>query len=107
MSGLEVDHQRELGRLHYWKISGPFAVEDSAGIDADLAVSVGQIRPVAHQSARHYGITQLIARWHSVARRQRDDLLAPVVEERDIVDEERTPFPLRQIPHRFRARCWH
>jgi hypothetical protein len=24
-------------------------------------------------------------------------LLAPVVEERDVVDEERAPFPLRQI----------
>src|SRR5215471_5561778 len=59
-----------------------FPIEDSACIDADLTVSVGKVGSVARQSTRHYGIAQLVARWHGIARRQRDDLLAPVVEER-------------------------
>ena len=50
--------------------------------EIDTAFSIGKIGPVAQQSARRYGIAQLIARWHGVARRQRDDLLAPGVEER-------------------------
>src|SRR5262245_44935871 len=47
--GVEVDHELELGRLHDRQVGGLLAFENPAGIDAGLALRVGDARPVAHQ----------------------------------------------------------
>src|SRR5262249_4878636 len=47
-SGLEVDDQIELRRLLDRQVGRFFALEDAAGIDADLVICVGKIRSVAY-----------------------------------------------------------
>jgi hypothetical protein len=37
---LQVDHELELGRLQDREVCWFFALEDAAGIDADLAIAV-------------------------------------------------------------------
>src|SRR5215471_11475313 len=38
--GLQVDNQLELGRLQHWQIGRLLALEDTAAIDADLAIHI-------------------------------------------------------------------
>jgi hypothetical protein len=40
LGGLEVDDELELGRLHDWQVGRVGAVEDFAGIDASLTITV-------------------------------------------------------------------
>src|SRR5262245_40593367 len=49
--GLGVDDQLQLGRLQHRRVSGLGALEDAAGIDAGLAIHIGEACAVAHQSA--------------------------------------------------------
>src|SRR5882724_2127742 len=48
----QIDHELELGRLHHGQVCGLLALENSSGVDADLTISIGNARPVAHQTAR-------------------------------------------------------
>src|SRR5215472_8584751 len=50
-SGVEVDHQLELGRLHDWQVHRLGAIEDTRGIEPDLAKGIGEVGSVAHQPA--------------------------------------------------------
>src|SRR5262245_26298203 len=45
--GLCVDDQLELGRLHNWKIRRLHALEDAAGVDADLTKCVRDVSTIA------------------------------------------------------------
>ena len=45
--GLMVDDQFEFRRLHNRKVGGLCALEDTAGIDADLTIGIRHARPVA------------------------------------------------------------
>ena len=45
LRGLEVDDQFELGRLHDRQIGGLFAFENTAGIDASLAICIRSAAP--------------------------------------------------------------
>src|SRR5450631_2705346 len=45
---LQVDDELEFGRLHHWQIGGLSAVEDAAGIDADVMNRVREVGSVAH-----------------------------------------------------------
>src|SRR5262245_34188835 len=51
--GFKIDDQFEPGWLHDRKIGWLFALENTAGIDADLAVAVHYTRSVADQAACH------------------------------------------------------
>ena len=72
---------RQVGRL--------LALENAAGIDAGLAVRFGKAGSVAHQAAGHGELAPKVDRGHRVAGRQRDDLIAPAVEERIGANDER------------------
>jgi hypothetical protein len=41
LGGLEVDDQLELCRLHDRQVSGLLALQNAAGVNADLAIGVG------------------------------------------------------------------
>src|SRR5262249_37796772 len=74
--GLDVDDQLKFGCLHHWQVSRFFALEDAAGIVADLTKSVFNIGSVTHQSAGLGNLT--VAGYHGnhVARRQGSELHA-------------------------------
>jgi hypothetical protein len=48
---LEIDNELEPSRLLYRQIGRLSALEDAAGIAADVVINVGQICAVAHQTA--------------------------------------------------------
>src|SRR5215510_1578887 len=51
LGGLEVDNQLDLRGLLHRHIGRPLALEDPAGVDADLAEQVPKIGTVADQAA--------------------------------------------------------
>ena len=51
LGGLEVDDQLDFGRLLDRQIGGLLALENPAGVDAGLAIGIGNARSVAHQAA--------------------------------------------------------
>ena len=70
LGGLEVDDQLELGRLLHRQVGRLLALEDTAGVDADLAIEVSDAGPVAHQAAGRDELAIRRNRRHRVARRQ-------------------------------------
>src|SRR5215469_2951189 len=51
LSGLEIDHHLEGRRLHDRHVCWPLALEDAAGVHAELVIPGGYAGPVAHQAA--------------------------------------------------------
>ena len=80
--GREVDDQLEVSRLHDRQIGRPVALEDAAGIAADLAACIGEVSPVAHQPADFAIFTLPECRGKRKPRRQVSELHPPAVEER-------------------------
>ena len=78
LGGLEVDDQLELGRLHDRQVGRLRALEDAAGVDADLAIGIRQAR-CRSSSARRRRRTRATykSRAPRGVRRQRDKLIAP------------------------------
>ena len=72
---------RQVGRL--------LALEDAAGIDAGLAIRIGEAGAVAHQAAGLDELAQRIDRGHRVAGRQRDERSRRLVKNGSAVDEQR------------------
>ena len=66
---------RQVGRL--------LALEDAAGVDADLTIRIRDAGSVAHQAAGLDELAILIDRGQRMASRQCDELFAPAVEEAD------------------------
>src|SRR5262245_33468803 len=52
LDGRKVDNELEFDRLQYRQVRRLLAFEDTPDIDARVAISIGQIGPVAHNSAR-------------------------------------------------------
>src|SRR5262249_6569836 len=48
--GFEVDHELELCRLHDWQVGRFSALENPTGVDASLAICIGETASVAHQA---------------------------------------------------------
>jgi hypothetical protein len=51
LGGLEIDDELECGRLLDREVGGLLALEDLAGVDADLAIGAGEAWTVADQTA--------------------------------------------------------
>ena len=49
LRGREIDEQLEIGRLHYWKVSRFFALEDAAYMETGLPKGFPLIWAVAHK----------------------------------------------------------
>src|SRR5205814_3232626 len=84
----------EFGRLLDRQIGRFFAMQDAAGIDSQLPVDARQARSIADQAAGGHELAPLIDRGNSMARRERDELLAADREERIGLDEQRAGLQL-------------
>src|SRR5882757_5870607 len=71
--GLEVDDELEPCRPPHRQIAGLLAAENATGIDAELAILLRDVGPVAHQSAGFGKVTLEIERRHPMLRGQRYD----------------------------------
>jgi hypothetical protein len=69
LGGLEVDDQLEFRRLHHRQIRWFLAFENAAGVDADLAISLGHARPIAQQPAGCGEFAKVVNGRHPVAYR--------------------------------------
>jgi hypothetical protein len=69
--GLQIDDECEFGGLLDRKLGRFGAAQNAPGIDADLAVRLGNIGPVAHQAARLRPFARLEHRRDRMARCQR------------------------------------
>ena len=58
--------------------AGLVALENPTSVDADVTVCIGKTGAVAHQSAGRGELAPLIDRRYRMARRQSDELIAPV-----------------------------
>src|SRR5258708_11539534 len=67
---LQVDDELELGGLHDRQVRGLGALEDAAGIEADLTPRVREVGSVAHQPAGRDNATLRVRRRNPVACRQ-------------------------------------
>ena len=78
------------------QVGGLLTLENPAGVDADLAIGIGNAGPVAHQAASHDKFAQVIDRRQHIASRQRDELLSAGGQERTGTDEQRTGSALHE-----------
>src|ERR1700737_3185148 len=62
LSGLEVDHELDFRGLLDRQLGGLLALENPAGIDADLAKGIGRAGPIAHHPAGHGVLAKWVAR---------------------------------------------
>src|SRR5262245_32566365 len=90
---LNIDNQLELSRLHDRKVRGLGALENPTGIDAELAMHVGNAGAVAHQPAGLDHFTRRIARGQHMACGKRGQLNAPAVKEAVRADKQRVRSP--------------
>src|SRR5688572_20648499 len=74
---LEVDDQLDFRRLHYRQVGRLLALENPAGVDADLPVTVRNTASVAHQTTGRGELAVLENRGHRMAERQCGELFAP------------------------------
>src|SRR5262249_50785544 len=112
LGGLEVDDQFDFGGLLDGKISRFFALQNSAGVDAGQAVSVGSLAAIAHQTASSGELAVLVDRRHRVTEGERGELPAPGGEKRLGTDDEPTRAQLHQacedlLEVAFAARVQH
>jgi hypothetical protein len=78
---LQVDDELEFGRLHNRQVRRLGALEDIAGINADLKKTVREIGRIAHQAAGFDSLASGMGRGNPLARRKRRKLDAPANEE--------------------------
>ena len=62
LGGLEVDHELEFGGPHDRQVGGFLAVENPSGINAGLAIGLRIAGPIAHPTAGHDVVAQLVNR---------------------------------------------
>ena len=86
---LRLMHQLDLHRLLDRQVGGLGALENAAGVNADLTVRVRNAVSIADQAACHGVLAKWVHRGHRMTRSQCDELLAPAVEEWVTADYER------------------
>src|SRR5262249_48924885 len=74
LGGFEIDHELEPYRPQHWKVAGFFAVENATRINAELAIKLRYVGPIAHESAGVRKITLEIERRYPMLSGQRYDL---------------------------------
>src|SRR6516162_4299598 len=94
LRGFQIDDQFEPGRLQHRQIGWARLLEHECRIRPLLAIQIGKMRAIAHQAARRGEIAPFVDRGDAIARGERNDLVAPGIEERIAGDEERTRPPL-------------
>src|SRR5215471_7814399 len=77
---LEIDHQLELGRLQHRQIGGFGALENPAGVGANLTIHVSKIDSITYQAASQRIFAILIDGGYRMASRQSHQLVAARVE---------------------------
>src|SRR5262249_31422496 len=100
LRGLKVDDEFEPRRLQHRQIGDVRLLEKERDIRALLAIQVGKMRAIAHQAARCGEVAPFVHRRDAITRGERDDLVAPGIEERIAVDEERIRPPLLELGKR-------
>ncbi len=98
---MQIDDELELGGPQDREVRRFLALEDAAGIDADLAIPVRTARSVAHQSTGFGKLAESIDRRHRVAHRQRRQLDA-AVGKKDVRTDQKCVSP-----HLHEARKGH
>jgi hypothetical protein len=88
LGSIEIDEQLELGGLHHRQVRRLLALENAAGIDADLTPQIRIAVAVARQTASGDEFEHVIDGRHRVAQRQRGELCCAIVEERIGYDYE-------------------
>src|SRR6516162_1399803 len=78
--GLEVDVQFDFRCLLDRQIGRLLTLEDTAGIDTNRAIGVGDTATVAYQPTSRDKLARFKNRGHSVLNRQRGKLLDPGIE---------------------------
>src|SRR6516164_2883873 len=91
LGGLEVDDELKSGRLHHRQVCRFLPLENSSGVDASLAIAVGDVSAVTHQAARQREFTPLVDGRNGVSRRQRDNFVALAIEKGIGADQQFTP----------------
>src|SRR6266487_3154764 len=94
--GVEVDQQLELGRLQDRKVGRLGTLEDTRGIEPDLAASISEVGSVAHQPAGFDKNALRIGCRNRVAYRQNGKLHAPRSVESASCDKQRVDFLARE-----------
>src|SRR5262249_45449630 len=89
LRGFEIDHQLELGWLHHRKVGGLCTGDNPAGVHANLAVCVAEVRTVADEAAGLDKFPTIVNRGNFVMGREHDDLLKATDEEWIGADDER------------------
>ena len=84
-----IEDQFEGGRSLDGQIGGVGARQNPAHISPRVTPNAGETRSIAHQATGHGEFTPLIDGRDGIARRKRYKLLAPAVEERIGIDDER------------------
>src|SRR5215813_3742396 len=87
--GPQVDYKLEFGRLMDRQLRGLGPLQNLRGIDAVLAVTLGDAHTVAQQSARDRIFTKLVDRRQPLPRRESDDPIAARIEVRGGCDQQR------------------
>src|SRR6516164_11123116 len=92
----QVDDQLELGWLHDWHVCWFLALENAAGIDADLVIAPEVARSITHEPTDFGKFAQKVDSWQQITRRKRHDLHATINKKWVGTDEKR----VRPIPHK-------
>jgi hypothetical protein len=71
--GFQIDDQLDFGGLLNWQIRRLLPLENPARINTGQAVTVQNIRSVAHKTAGERKLAVRVYSWHCMAGRQRDE----------------------------------
>ena len=80
VGGLQINEQLDFGDALHRQIGRLLRLEDSAGIDASLAVRLPEIAAIAHQPAGDRKVAGLRYRRHCMANRELGKLMTAVSE---------------------------
>src|SRR5262245_55480503 len=89
LGGLQIDDQFEFRRQRDWQVGWLLALENPAGVDANLSIRIREAPTIAHQTAGRDELTQRINSGQCVARSHRNYSIALTGKERVAHDEQR------------------
>ena len=89
LSGPQIDHKLECGRLHDRQVGGPFPCENPSSVDPELPLRIGRLRSVADETSGRGELTPIVNRGNLLACRRRDNLVASAEEPTIGADDKR------------------